>query len=150
MLTLFKYLPGVWMLRRRLGTLGSMKGMAYFQPYGENRLHYQEQGDATFGQGKVFSAYRMYVYMYKKKKMKVYCWDQREKKPTRLLHTLHFYHVEPTSHTLVATGTHRCADDVYKARYTFFSNNHFQLIYQVQGPRKDYVIQTHFRKIIEN
>ncbi len=149
MLQLFKHLRGVWKLQRRLGTQGHMHGMACFQPWGPEVLYYQEKGTATFGNGKVLPAYRTYAYVYEQGIIAVHFWDQAQRQPAGLLHTLQFHSAQTTSQALVATGTHWCSDDIYKACYTFVNDNHFQLTYQVQGPQKDYTIQTHFSKVTD-
>jgi hypothetical protein len=148
-LQLFEHLRGVWKLKRRLGTQGHMQGMARFQTWGQGVLHYQEQGRATFGNNQVLPAYRVYAYVCDQGTIAVHFWDQERRQPAGLLHTLRFHSTKTTSQVLLATGTHGCADDVYKACYTFVNHQYFQLTYQVQGPHKDYTIQTHFSKVID-
>lgn len=143
---LLRHLQGVWKLKRRLGTQGHMHGVAHFQTWKEGVLHYQEQGYADFGSGKPFFAYRAYAYVYDQGTVAVHFWDRERKQPAGLLHTLHFQNAKHGGQILAATGTHQCVNDVYKARYTFVSPAHFQLIYRVQGPHKDYTMQTHFSK----
>jgi Family of unknown function (DUF6314) len=124
-----------------------MQGIAIFKTWGAGVLCYQEQGSViAFGSSKTFSAYRAYAYVYDQGTIAVHFWDGAREQPAGLLHTLHFQSTHDTSQTLVATGTHECADDVYKARYVFASCEHFRSIYQVQGPRKNYTIQTYFSK----
>jgi hypothetical protein len=147
MLQLFTHLSGTWELTRRLGTQGHMQGMAYFQPWGPEVLYYQEKGTATFGNGKALPAYRKYAYVYARGTIAVHFWDQAKEQPAGLLHTLQCHGAQATSQTLIATGTHWCSDDVYKACYTFINNKHFQLTYQVHGPHKNYAIQTYFSKV---
>jgi hypothetical protein len=149
MLQLFNHLQGVWQLKRRLGTQGHMQGMARFQTWKEGVLYYQEQGSATFGSSKALLAYRAYAYVYDQGTIAVHFWDKVQKQPAGLLHTLYFQSAKTISQVLVATGTHKCADDVYKAHYTFVSQKHFQLTYKVQGPHKNYTIQTYFRREID-
>ena len=149
MLQLFKQLQGVWKLKRCLGTQGHMQGIAHFQTWREGVLYYQEQGSATFGSSKALLAYRAYAYVYDQGTIAVHFWDKERKQPAGLLHTLNFQSTKTTSQVLVATGTHKCTDDVYKACYTFVSQKNFQLTYQVQGPHKDYTIQTCFSREID-
>jgi Family of unknown function (DUF6314) len=148
-LQLFKHLQGVWKLKRRLGTQGYMQGVARFQTRREGMLYYQEQGSATFGNGKTFSAYRAYAYVYGQGTIAVHSWNSVHEQPAELLYTLYFQSANTTSQALVATGTHECVNDVYQAQYTFVSHKHFQLTYRVKGPHKDYVIQTHFSRGID-
>lgn len=145
-LQLFNNLRGIWKLNRRLGTQGYMQGMARFQAWRQGVLYYQEQGNATFGNSKALPAYRAYAYVYDQGTIAVHFWNQEQRQPAGLLHTLHFCSIKTPSQATVATGTHKCADDVYEARYTFVSQKYFQLTYQVQGPHKDYTIQTYFSR----
>jgi hypothetical protein len=145
-LQLFNHLQGVWELKRRLGTQGHMQGMAFFTTWREGVLYYQEQGSIVLGSSKAFSAYRAYAYVYYQGTIAVHFWDSAREQPARLLHTLHFQSTHHTSQVLVATGAHECASDVYKAHYAFLSPEDFQLTYQVQGPRKNYTIQTYFSR----
>ncbi|MCU0318026.1 MAG: DUF6314 family protein [Amoebophilaceae bacterium] len=147
MLQLFSHLTGVWELRRRLGTQGHMRGIARFQPWRKGILYYQEQGSATFGNNRPLPAYRAYAYVYNRGTIAVYFWDQARQQPAELLHTLQFHRTKTSNQTLMATGIHGCADDVYKARYIFVNGEYFQLTYQVHGPNKNHTIQTHFSKI---
>lgn len=149
-LQLFESLKGVWELYRHWdGIQGYMQGMAFFQPRASGVLSYQEQGRATFRKDKTFLAYRTYTYVYEQDTIAVYLGDREQKQPARLLHTLQFHSARAVNTPLVATGTHVCADDVYRACYTFVSSQHFQLTYQVHGPRKDYTIQTSFNKVTD-
>ena len=145
---LFTHLTGVWEFRRRLGTQGHMRGIALFRPWQNGVLHYQEQGNAAFGNSRPFPAYRAYAYVYNQETIAVYFWDQAQQQPAELLHTLQFHCTKSTNQTLMATGTHECAEDVYKAQYIFVNHKYFQLTYQVHGPKKNYAIQTHFSKVM--
>ena len=146
-LQLFNNLRGVWKLERHLGEQGHMQGTARFQIHGPNLLFYQEKGNITLKRHKVIPASCTYAYVYNRGNIAIHFWDWKRKEPAGLLHTLQF-HRPPTTHLmLMATGTYACINDVYKAHYTFISYKFFQLIYQVQGPSKDYTIQTHFIKV---
>ena len=148
-LRLFKHLQGSWQLKRRLGDQGYMQGIACFQPWGKGVLYYQEQGRATLGNSKAFPTHRTYAYVYDQGTIAVHFGDQKHKQPAGLLHTLQFHASEPVGQALVATGTHWCADDIYRACYLFVNPQQFQLTYQVQGPYKDYSIQAHFSKAMD-
>ena len=146
-LQLFRGLRGIWKLKRHLGTQGYMQGRASFQPWGKEVLYYQEQGWATFSNSKARYAHRAYAYVYDQGTLAVYFWDQKYKQPAELLHTLQFHSPQPDRQTIMATGTHGCAEDIYRACYLFINPQQFQLTYQVQGPHKDYTIASHFSKV---
>lgn len=149
-LQLFESLRGTWQLQRHLGTQGHMQGVAYFRPYGEGILHYQEEGKATLGPGNTFAAHREYAYVYDQGTIAVCFWDKKQQQPARLLHPLQFYIPQATDPPLMATGTHKCADDRYQAHYRFVNPKQFRLTYQVKGPRKDYVLTSYFSKMMNN
>ena len=146
MLQLFKGLKGVWELKRSLGTRGHMQGVARFQTWKAGVLYYRERGSTNLG-NRLGTAYREYAYAYDQGTVAVHFWDQQHQQPADLLHTLHLQSCKLNRHMLVATGTHWCAEDVYRACYTFVNCWHFRLTYQVHGPNKNYIIQTHYNKI---
>lgn len=148
-LQLFEGLEGIWKLQRHLGAQGHMQGVAHFQPCGEGVLHYQEQGTATLGNGKALLARRAYAYVYDQGTIAVHFWDQKYKRPAGLLHPLQFHSCELSSQAVVATGMHKCAADVYKARYLFTNPQQFRLTYRVQGPHKNYTLTSHFSKVTD-
>ncbi len=43
--------------------------------------------------------------------------------------------------------THYCGDDVYSGNFTFYTQDYFQVIWQVAGPTKNYRSVSHFRKV---
>ena len=147
---IFEQLEGGWEFTRQLGMQGTMEGVARFQPKESGVLHYQEQGTITFANGKVCFAHRAYGYVYSQGAMAVHFWDPTRKQPGALLHQLQFCSTRAADQPLKATGIHHCARDVYEAHYWFMNAQQFQLTYQVQGPKKDYTIQTDFsRKAVE-
>jgi len=93
---------------------------------GQGVLHYQEHGRTTFGNNKVLPGYRAYAYVYDQGTISVHFWDQEQRQPAGLLHTLQLHSTKTTSQV----------DDVDKACYTFVNRQYFQLTYQVQGLRK--------------
>lgn len=57
----------------------------------------------------------------------------------------HFYELDVREGT--AHAKHMCINDSYVADYVF-NKNKFSLTYSVSGPKKDYIIQTIFEKIL--
>lgn len=147
-LQLFESLRGTWKLQRHLGVQGHMQGIAHFQPCGEGTLHYQETGKVIMNHGKVFAAHREYAYVYDQHTIAVYFWNVAQQRPDRLLHKLQFHTIQIANPLLVATGTHKCVNDIYQAHYLFVDPQQFRLAYRVQGPRKDYMLTSHFKKVI--
>ena len=145
---LFNGLGGSWRLQRELGQAGTMEGIAHFRAWAPGVWHYEEQGRADWGGSQRTSVYRAYAYLYDAKAgtMAVHFW-QDPQGPAGLLHVLQFRKRLSDSDVLVAAGRHQCGEDTYKACYRFFTADRFQLTYGVQGPRKDYVLQTQFERM---
>jgi len=70
--------------------------------------------------------------------------------PERFFYTLKFDDDHPTADRLFqqAGGEHLCGNDNYRASYSFFDDNTFELTYQVSGPKKDYTTITKYNRII--
>ncbi len=82
----------------------------------------------------------------------------------------HTYHVTPTTFTLLksdgvllhqvnvtdtmfpvrAQHDHLCNQDVYHCKWVFHDHDHFDMLYTVKGPKKDYQIKTVFSRIFQN
>ncbi len=140
---LFQMLLGTWRLERTLGRQGNMQGTAKFQKTNRaNLYHYQEVGTISLEKGKQLSAYREYAYIYQDHQIMVHFWDPIQKQPGKLLHTLQFIQPFPQPYPIHAYNTHICKLDRYQAHYVFDNDHAFQLHYTVNGPCKDFTIQT--------
>ena len=135
----FTFLEGAWRFHRTISTGATVEGTAVFakRPDTDNTLDYREDGTCTMPEGSIFTAYMKYVYRFHNEKISVHFADDR------FFHALQF-HLE--SDPLTATAQHLCVCDTYQATYTFFERNRFQLLYEVQGPKKNYTIKTLFTK----
>lgn len=143
---LFQRLLGTWHIQRLLGQVGIMEGVAHFRAWSPEVWHYQERGIADWKAQKKISVYREYAYLCQEDTIAVHFWDPKLQQPAKLLHTLSFGEEVTSRGVRVAHGMHQCGEDTYKACYRFFTQDHFELTYQVEGPRKDYKLQTVFRR----
>jgi hypothetical protein len=138
---IFCSLEGTWKLSRIIPNQGSVEGVAHFKkdPSYPDILFYREEGVFTFSDGNQYAISQEYEYRYSKEKISVYFVRDRD----RLLHYLEF--TEPNK----ASGMHLCGCDIYFATYEFKLPSEFELMYDVQGPKKNYRIQTVFEKSLQ-
>lgn len=140
-LEVFRNLPGIWQFNRTILNHGSVSGHAHFIPIQPFLLHYKEQGVFTT-QDKEFQASREYSYYYEAKTDKISVSFIENGRPTYLFHELNF----AAPHSAMATGEHLCNQDMYYATYTFIDPNTFRINYRVEGPTKNYISDTLFRR----
>jgi len=89
------------------------------------------------GQNVENTAYKEYVYLY----------DVARDKIIKKFTTGNvFYELSIDFEKQVANGDHLCDKDFYKAFYSFTDPQNFVLTYFVNGPKKDYEIETKFTK----
>lgn len=138
---IFKSLSGRWSLNRVLGAYGEIEGFATFS---ENRdiniLNYREDFNVNnFNQNSMHS-YKEYEYhLFESKIMKCFKSENDQRQV--------FYELEFLSDDF-AVAKHMCNLDSYDVEYNFSSLGNFKLKYSVKGPRKDYIIETEFSKIL--
>ncbi len=72
--------------------------------------------------------------------------------PERFFYTLKFDDQTTKDERLFqqAGGEHLCGNDNYRASYSFFNDNSFELTYQVSGPKKDYTMTTKYNRIVSS
>ncbi|MBS0350149.1 MAG: hypothetical protein JSR33_02995 [Proteobacteria bacterium] len=139
---IFNNFKGVWKFERFISNEGSVKGQATFAEIKPNVLKYSETGVWIMAD-KNMEISRQYQYHYNPETDKIIVFF--DENPPRLFYELNVAFAEAkTSVCTIATGEHLCNKDTYKATYKFISSNQFTLFYQVNGPRKQYVIQTNF------
>jgi len=143
----FHYFMGHWKLTRTLGIYGQAVGEASFVNHNHNPTHpltikYREDVQVSYGpdahrlQGMTGgTAYQEYLYLY---------FPDQDKISKTFVDGRHFYDLKLDVDKLEAEGDHLCVNDFYQARYRFLDHNKFTLSYKVNGPEKDYVIQTEF------
>jgi len=127
----FHYLMGHWKLNRTLGLLGQAVGEASFVQQNVTTIKYREDVSVSYGG----TAYQEYVYLY---------FQDQDKITKQFVDGRHFYDLRLDLDKMEAEGDHLCVKDFYQAKYHFLDQNKFTLSYKVEGPEKDYVIQTEF------
>ena len=124
---------GRWQLRRRIddqkaGLTGQLEGEARFEP-GQGGLILTEMGRLQYGDGAPLQAERRYLWREEAGGIAVFFEDERP-----------FHWFSATA----PEASHDCPPDLYHVRYDFSSWPDWSAIWQVTGPRKDYVMESHY------
>lgn len=142
MIELFNNLEGAWKLYRTFSQSGDMHGKVTFKKLGNEPLyHYQEEGTMTIA-GRSYKAYKSYNYSYADDKLIIHSWDEHVQQKAGLLHVLEFPAYKDNKWPLNSYSTYNCSQDVYKLHFVFNNPTHFEINYQILGPRKNYSIHT--------
>ncbi|KYR01254.1 hypothetical protein DLAC_02374 [Tieghemostelium lacteum] len=155
MLRAFRSFSGRWNFTREIlhknnNERFSVNGIAKFQQLNvgdENTLQYQEEGVMKqLSNSQTFNITQRYIYQYDEPKDQITVYF--DENPKRLFHHLTTTtSVGEISNCQAVRGYHLCELDHYNATYQFLSDREFQIIYSVQGPKKDYEIKTLFTKL---
>lgn len=131
------FLAGAWRLERvvddaRRHEVGEMVGSADFAPIGP-LLHYVESGELRLGRYSG-AASQNYFYRFPAPHRAEVLFADRQ-----LFHGLDLSAGS-------ADVSHRCADDLYRARFTVVSPDEWRVTWQIDGPRKQQRIATRLRR----
>jgi hypothetical protein len=146
---LFEALAGTWILQRQLPLGGSMIGLVVFHKKGSEQFyHYQEKGKRVMGLNRTYTAYNEYGYMINNNhEIHIHRWNLDIQAPGPLMHILCFStSIQEKGGPLYAEHTYQCGADFYRLVYTFIHPMEIHYTYFIQGPSKDYMIQTKLRR----
>ena len=140
---------GAWSLHRIIQGTGSMKGLAKFEKLNESfspyELLYAEDGVFEFDNGTKLDTHKEYIYYLDNEQLSVYF--IHNKKRESLFHMLDLKQLNENGNSyLLATARHHCSQDIYDIKYEIYNNDEFKIIYTVNGPTKDYVSKTYFKR----
>lgn len=144
---IFHSLEGQWNLYRTIKGIGSVMGIAKFQKNCTDNtlLHYREDGIFTNQvEGTSNKIYRDYLYCFQNDEISVFYAE----KSKGLLHTLEFNSTSFSLPPITATAKHLCGCDAYNATYEFNLPDEFSMTYAVNGPKKDYIISSIFKRLV--
>jgi hypothetical protein len=116
-----------------------MIGTATFTGRGRGRFDYAERGELKLTNGRRLDAERHYLLEETADGFTVWFAEA----PPRLFHRIA---LRWTGQALVGAGQHLCGDDRYDSRYAFCADGSFSVHHAVAGPRKDYAIETRYRR----
>jgi hypothetical protein len=134
---LFDRLIGHWTFKREISGQGSMSGTASFTLTTPDRAAYQESGKLKLQTGQALHAEQQYLY------------DRTTTGFTisfvtgKLFLDLGF---EPNDQGWHATAHHDCEPDTYNSEFRLEKDETFHISHVVTGPRKNYTIQTTYRR----
>jgi hypothetical protein len=125
---------GRWRIARRIedrtgGPQGRFAGVGRFAPAGGG-LDYAEEGELRLGEA-AFAASRAYRWVCRAGGVDVLFGDGR------------FFHGFDWA---AAVAEHPCGADLYRVRYDFGRWPDWAAVWEVRGPRKDYVMRSDYRR----
>ena len=129
-----------WKIEREVcdplgGVKQSMCGFGYFHPLKKHELLYQEQLWHETENQDLFFATKSYRYVFKKKEIQIYFHQEED---NRLFITL------PIGKEM--SGTSTCKEDRYRLQWDWINSDIFLMRYIVKGTKKDYIIESEFKK----
>lgn len=136
MLTGLNDFKGLWHVSRRIediksGGQGRFEGAARFEP-DQNGLRYAEEGQLQLDGQPSLTASRVYFWRPVADGISVYFEDGRP---------FHRF-----SLSVSPEASHWCDPDTYKVAYSFSAWPEWTAVWAVTGPRKDYVMASHYRR----
>jgi hypothetical protein len=146
---IFKILKGQWNFKRTISKFGNVRGVAVFEEIAPGALHYREDGLLLMeGNHKPQKIYKEYYYFYLKKEKKIIVRFSKVEEQESFFHVLTFEkrNIDRNYPVLFAMGEHKCVDDFYEVSYLFFNDDKFKIIFNLRGPKKDYVLETNFQR----
>ena len=125
---------GVWALEKeiedRLGEPASFRGAADVRR-DAGAWRYEERGEMRLGSGETLAAERVYLWVQAAKGVAIAFADGRP------------FHEMPFAG---GAAEHDCPPDLYRVRYDFSAWPDWTAIWEVQGPRKDYLMTAQYRR----
>ena len=147
---IFGLMKGCWKVSRKIQepqkNWVTGEGKARFEAISNDPkvLLYKEELQILTNSEK-FDVSKEYVFRYLENKISVFF----KEKPERFFYSLEFQQPSNEVKVITAQAEHLCIKDLYKAQYKFFDDNKFELIYQVKGPKKNYLMTTIYDRIKE-
>lgn len=132
-------LQGVWTLDRTVDDRPLLTGRATFTAMDAGHLAYVEHGQMRLPDGRELEATRRYEFQPTPTGFAVFFAET----PPRLFHTVA---LQPAGDRLVGHASHLCGADNYVSGYEFRDDGTFVIRHKVIGPRKDYRLDTLYRR----
>ena len=136
---IFHFLKGEWVLKREINPHGSFEGTAKFTLLDDMTLAYKEEGVLTLNAGNALDdVTKRYIYKLEGGGIAVYFNDGPNK--GNLFHHLEF------DNNGIAITTYDCPPDIYKTKMHLKFPDAFEIIYDVNGPKKQYRIKSYYER----
>lgn len=130
---IFRRLPGMWQLTRKVGTLGVFEGQARFSATRPWTLRYREDGVLRQASGPDLEGFREFDFRLMLDAIAVdFVEDHRR---GRRYVDLRF---DPHGPDLFAQAIHTCPPDTYTHRMTWLADGSFEVVVEARGPAKRY------------
>lgn len=136
---LLRQLSGRWIFERQTPGLASMSGIAELTALGPDLSTYVEHGTLKMATGGSFAFSRRYRYLATENSLDILF----DEEPPRLYQSVR---LAENGDGWSGSGYHRCAEDDYRSSYSFELPHGFVTSHRVVGPKKDYVIETRYRR----
>lgn len=122
--------------------MARMEGHAGFSPEADGLYRYREEGALTMAgrAGEAIAFSRGYVYGAWEQGLDIRFEDGERRPFQRVALTT-------TDGGLEGEAQHACAPDTYRSRYRFVMPLTFEVVHAVEGPRKGYVIRSHYSRM---
>jgi len=147
--TIFHWLPGVWRLTREATGLATMEGKASISLIGPREgpteAEYYESVQVRLENKLSLHGEQRYVFREHPAGFAVH-FHPSSIDAGKLFHQLEFSVQEDG--WLRAEAEYACPPDHYRSEYIIRSHDCFMIRHKVDGPRKAYVLQTHYRRMI--
>jgi hypothetical protein len=140
--SVLSYFLGCWRIDRVISAFGEITGQATFQLNSQNDkiLNYKEAVTLPSpSNNQKPNAFREYEYVMTDTGFDIFFSDGATK--GELFLSFEFIYAS------ILTSHHLCIKDHYDARFEFVSDDEFELDFTVNGPKKDYSIQTRFIRL---
>jgi hypothetical protein len=137
--TVFDGLEGAWDLDRTIEGKATMVGIAEFKRLDAGMLKYREEGRIQWADGQAFDGHRDYLFERAPGGFTVLFAET----PPRRFHGIA---IARDGDALVGSAAHLCVADHYDSLYRFLADGSFVIAHVVNGPRKDYLSRTVFRR----
>lgn len=138
----FSTLEGAWTFERTIAGMAEASGTARFTRQGTDKYAYRESAQVKLANGRELQASREYFYRRHAAGFDV--WFAEE--PPRLFHLVR---LTRDANGLRANASHLCGLDHYRSRYAFLDDGSFVVEHRVEGPAKDYLIATLYRRPVK-
>lgn len=130
----FQRLEGEWKVTRDIEKFGKAIGTAKFTLVAPDRLNYREDLKVIAKEVPSYEAYREYIYTY----------DQSSNKMNIFFNDMKLFIPLKYSKKNLFIGEHLCAKDNYKMSLAFEEEDKFTIIYDINGPEKNFNIKSYY------
>ena len=139
----FERLQGEWTFVREVPGKATMNGRARIMPTGEGRARYDETARIRLADGKTLTGSQSY--RYRRLPSPANGFDVLFAENEELFERLDFHGAPDGS--VRADAEHHCPPDHYVSHFTLDREDRLVVEHKVQGPNKDYVVHTTYRKV---